>query len=111
MFGLSRSSDQFMNLLARARLRHGELAHLLLPVFEERWRQTNITRRRAQVKNEDHRFFLALLLNVPERPTVLRLVTTFYSEAAVARGPGKARKMREGLFIPCATPAEQASGP
>jgi len=74
MLGVSRSSDRFQALLDRARGRHGELADLLLPVFEEDWRQEEITQRRATVKNEDHRFFLALLLNVPERATVLRLV-------------------------------------
>jgi len=72
--GLSRSSDRFQSLLDRARAKHGELTDLLLPVFEEEWRQDEITRRRATVKHEDHRFFLALLLNVPERATVLRLI-------------------------------------
>lgn len=74
IFGLSRSCDRFHALLDRARGRHGELADLLLPVFEEKWRQTDIILRRAKIKGEDHRFFLALLLNVPERTTVLRLV-------------------------------------
>jgi hypothetical protein len=72
--GLSRSNDRFLALLDRARRKHGELADLLLPVFEEEWRQDEITQRRATVKREDHRFFLALLLNVPERATMLRLV-------------------------------------
>lgn len=72
--GLSRSSDRFQALLDRARCKHSELADLLLPVYEEEWRQDEITQRRATVKREDHRFFLALLLNVPDRATVLRLV-------------------------------------
>ena len=74
MLGVSRSSDRFQALLDRARGKHGELADLLLPVFEEEWRQEEITQRRATVKSEDHRFFLAMLLNVPERATVLRLI-------------------------------------
>ena len=74
IFGLSRSSERFLALLQRARAKHGELADLLLPVFEEEWRDTDIARRRAEIKGEDHRFFLALLLNVPEKTTVLRLV-------------------------------------
>jgi len=72
--GLSRSRDRFHALLARAHSKHGELADLLLPVFEEEWRQKDITHRRAEIKGEDHRFFLALLLNVPERTRVLELV-------------------------------------
>lgn len=74
IFGLSRSSDRFLALLERARARHGDLADLLLPVFEEEWRQREISRRRAEIKGEDHRFFLAMLLNVPDKITVLRLV-------------------------------------
>src|ERR1051325_5490178 len=72
--GVSRSQDRFLSLLERARRRHGELADLLLPVFEEGWRQSEITRRRTEIKSPDHRFFLALLLNVPERTSLLRLV-------------------------------------
>ena len=74
VMGVSRSRDRFDALLDRARRKHGELADLLLPVFEEGWRQAEITRRRTEIKREDHRFFLALLLNVPERTTLLRLV-------------------------------------
>ena len=78
--GLSRSYDRFQALLDRARARHGELAELLLPVFDEEWRQNDIARRRDQIKGEEHRFFLALLLNVPERTTILRLVKERFSD-------------------------------
>ena len=74
LIGVSRSQDRFQALLERARSRHGELADLLLPVFEEGWRQSEITQRRTEIKSLDHRFFLALLLNVPERLSLLRLV-------------------------------------
>ena len=76
--GLSRSAERFQALLERARGKHGELADLLLPVFEEEWRQEEIIQRRATIKSEDHRFFLALLLNVPDRETVIRLVQEKY---------------------------------
>jgi hypothetical protein len=79
ILGMSRSNDRFLALLDRARSRHGELADLLLPVFEEEWRQADISRRRAEIKGEDHRFFLALLLNLSERDTVLRLVQERFS--------------------------------
>jgi hypothetical protein len=74
MMGVSRSRERFEALLERARRRHGELAGLLLPVFEEGWRQSEITQRRTEIKSQDHRFFLALLLNVPDRTNLLRLV-------------------------------------
>jgi hypothetical protein len=74
MMGVSRSRERFEALLDRARGKHGELTDLLLPVFEEAWRQSEITQRRTEIKSQDHRFFLALLLNVPERKDLLRLV-------------------------------------
>src|SRR6185437_12359969 len=58
--------------------RHGGLVDLLEPVFEEDWRQSEIIRRRAEVKNEDHRFLMALLLNVPENTRLLELVKQRY---------------------------------
>ena len=74
LLGLARSRDRFDALLDRARAKHGAPAELLLPVFEEEWLQNDISRRRAEIKGEDHRFFLALLLNVPNRREVLRLI-------------------------------------
>jgi hypothetical protein len=75
LVGVSRSRERFQVLLDCAVERHGELAELLLPVFEEEWRQNEIAQRRTEIKSEDHRFFLALLLNVPDRQNVLRLVS------------------------------------
>ncbi len=51
------------------------------PVFEEEWRQSEIIRRRAEIKGEEHRFLLALLLNVPERTRMLELVKEKFPEA------------------------------
>jgi hypothetical protein len=79
--GVTRSRDRFEALLDRARGKHGELVDLLEPVFEEEWRQAEIIRRRAEVKNEDHRFLMALLLNVPERTRMLELVKERFSDA------------------------------
>jgi hypothetical protein len=78
--GVSRSRDRFQALLERARRKHSEVVDLLPPVFEETWREKEISRRRAMIKGEDHRFFMALLLNVPERTTVLRLVKEKFPE-------------------------------
>lgn len=75
LLGVSRSRERFQALLARAAARHGEVADLLIPTFEEQWRQKDIIRRRGEVKDEDHRFFLALLLNVPDRANILKLIT------------------------------------
>jgi hypothetical protein len=79
--GVTRSRDRFEALLDRARRKHGESVDLLEPVFEEEWRQAEIIRRRAEVKNEDHRFLMALILNVPERTRMLELVKERFSNA------------------------------
>ncbi|MBI4469762.1 MAG: hypothetical protein HY650_10635 [Acidobacteria bacterium] len=73
-FGLSTGKDTFASLLEVARVRHGELVDLILPVIEEAQRQRNIVQRRSQITNNEHRFFLALLLNVPDRHRILDLV-------------------------------------
>ena len=74
LFQVSKSADRFQAMLDRARRRHGALADLLPAVFEEKLRQADIVKRRGMIEGADHRFFLALLLNVPERMRVLDLV-------------------------------------
>ncbi|QAT84714.1 hypothetical protein EJ065_3147 [Corallococcus coralloides] len=58
--------------------RHGALAEQLLPVFQERIRQSMLVSRRAQVKTEEHRYFLALLLNIDDAESLLGLVRQRY---------------------------------
>ena len=79
-FGLSTGKDRFEALLEIARRRHGEVVDLILPVFEEVQRQNYIIQRRGQITSNEHRFFLALLLNVPDRVRVLNLVRERFPE-------------------------------
>ncbi|HZE63382.1 MAG TPA: hypothetical protein VE056_05850, partial [Pyrinomonadaceae bacterium] len=65
LFGLSTGNDRFSAILERARTVHGELIDLLVPVLEEQVRQHDIVMRRGSITSEEHRFFLALLLNIP----------------------------------------------
>jgi len=58
-----------------ARMRHGELADQLLASLLEDLRQRHITARRANVQEPHLRWILALLLNVPTRRDLLRLVS------------------------------------
>ena len=71
---LLQNSRRFHALIEKARERHGALVDLLVPVYQEQQRQLDIVKRRANVKNNDQRFFLALLLNVPQRKLLLDLV-------------------------------------
>lgn len=69
-----KNSRRFHALVEKARERHGPLVDLLVPVYQEQQRQREIANRRANVKNKDQRFFLALLLNGPPRKSLLDLV-------------------------------------
>lgn len=77
--GLAANHDGMAGLMDAARRRHGHLVDLVGPVIEERRRQTEIAQRRAAITGEDHRFFLALLLNVGERGRLLELVSARYA--------------------------------
>jgi len=81
LFGLSTGNDRFSAILERARTVHGELIDLLVPVLEEQVRQHDIIRRRGSITSEEHRFFLALLLNVPSREKILELVKSRFPES------------------------------
>ena len=79
-FGLSVGQERFQSYIETARRRHGKLVDLVLPVFEEIQRQHHIIRRRSQITRNEHRFFLALLLNVPNREKILDLVKDRFPE-------------------------------
>lgn len=79
-FGLSMGNKRFDSLLETARRRHGDLVDLILPVFQEVQRQQNLIQRRGQITSNEHRFFLALLLNVPDRVKLLDLVRQRFPE-------------------------------
>jgi len=81
LFGLSTGNDRFSAILERARTVHGELIDLLVPVLEEQVRQHDVVMRRRSITGEEHRFFLALLLNVPSREKILELVKSRFPES------------------------------
>lgn len=72
--GDSAEWDAFRELFRKAHERHGSLVNLLTPVLGEMQRQASIVELRRSVTEREHRFFLALLLNVPHRTRILDLV-------------------------------------
>lgn len=80
LFGLSTGKQRFKAILDKCRNTHGGLAEFVLPVLQEEERQLSIIRRRGTITSDDHRFFLALLLNVRSRPKVLELVKQRYPD-------------------------------
>jgi len=81
VFNPSASQERFQHLIEVARDKHGELVELFPAVFEERERQLEIVRRRQFITREEHRFLLALLLNVPDRSMILELVGARFPDA------------------------------
>jgi len=73
-FNLSSPKDRFDTLIEVTRERHGERANVFTSVFRFLDRQDEIVRRRSYVTNAEHRFFLALLLNVEGRERIFSLV-------------------------------------
>ena len=80
LFGLSTGKDRFKAILQRCKDVHGELTDLVLPVLEEQERQKSIVQRRSTITSDEHRFFLALLLNIASRDKVLELVRQRYPD-------------------------------
>lgn len=74
LFNLSRPAERFRGLLDVVRRRHGERAEVLPAVFAHRDMQDEIVRRRGYVTNPEHRFFLALLMNIEGRENIFELV-------------------------------------
>lgn len=64
------------------RKKHGTLARHVAPTLDEIVRRDGISALRSSITEIEHRFFLALLLNVPARADILRMIAQ--------RFPGKA---------------------
>jgi hypothetical protein len=56
--------------------KHGPMALPILPTLEEIIRRDGITALRASVEDVEHRFFLALLLNVDNREDILKIISS-----------------------------------
>lgn len=69
------------DLLEEARKRQGPLIDTFLQSFEERTREQNIIARRREIWDPEHRFFLALLLNLPNRQAIYQLINQKHPEA------------------------------
>ncbi len=80
LFGLTSGKERFNAILEKARSTHGDLVDKFVSVLEEQERQGNIIQRRGSITGEEHRFFLALLLNIAGREKILELVKQRFPE-------------------------------
>lgn len=81
LFKLESPVSRFDNFLAIARKRHGAAGDEFRPVFERFDMNDEIVSRRGYVTNAEHRFFMALLLNIDGRQPILDLVKKRFPDA------------------------------
>jgi hypothetical protein len=74
------TGERFARLVAEARKRHGSVIDLFEQAFREQRRQHEIVGIRGSLTSPEHRFLLALLLNVPDRDVVLELIAQRYPD-------------------------------
>lgn len=78
VFNISGPQDRFAELLQLVCDRHGTRGEELRGVFARMDRLDEILRRRSFVRNPEHRFFLALLLNVDGKENIFSLIKQRY---------------------------------
>lgn len=67
--------DEWEPVLATFQKRHGELAKGVRETLAESLRRDSISQMRYHIENPEHRFFLALLMNVQNRSDIHALIT------------------------------------
>ena len=77
---LALGGDEWESVLARFQKRHGELAKGVPYTLAECLRRETITQMRHHIDDPEHRFFLALLMNVQSRKDILALITERYPD-------------------------------
>lgn len=81
LFKLAGPKERFDSFLEIVRKRHGTAGETLTAVFAHMDRLDEIVSRRDFVTNPEHRFFMALLLNVDERDRIFALIKQKFPDA------------------------------
>ncbi len=74
LFGVGLDDGRFGRMLDAVGARHGTAVERLKEVFAEQERHDQLVSLRGSITDPEHRFFLALLLNVDDRDAILALV-------------------------------------
>lgn len=80
IFNIDGPKDRFAGFLEIASKRHGERAEVFSAVFQRMEIQNEIMRLRSVVTDPEHRFFIALLMNVEGRETIFSLIKQRFPE-------------------------------
>lgn len=81
MFNLGAGANRFDALLDVVRNRHGERAEIFPKVFAHQAKVDEIVKRRSYITEPEHRFFLALLMNVEGKERIFSLVRQRFPDA------------------------------
>lgn len=81
MFNLDKPKNRLEELFAVIKQRHGEFADVLIKTFEYRERMFEIINRRNYITDSEHRFFLALLMNIEGKELIFSLIKEKFPEA------------------------------
>ncbi len=81
LFNLSAAQNRFDAFIEIVRERHGERANVFPKVFAHLEKQDEIVRQRSYVTEPEHRFFLALLMNVEGRDRIFSLIKARFPAA------------------------------
>lgn len=81
MFGVASPQEKFQSFLEIVAQKHGAHVEVLREVYARRDRTEEIIRRRSFVTEPEHRFFLALLLNVEGRENIFSLIKQRFPDA------------------------------
>lgn len=74
MFNLSSPKDRFGEFLEVVEEKHGEKARIFPKVFAHQEKVDQIVKRRSYINDPEHRFFLALLMNIEGKERILSLI-------------------------------------
>jgi hypothetical protein len=78
IFNISAPKERFDGFLDVVRKCHGERGEVLASVFARMDRTDEIVRRRSFITNAEHRFFLALLMNLDGKENIFSLINQRY---------------------------------
>jgi hypothetical protein len=80
-FQVGAEENRFTKMFDIVKKRHGSLAESLIPVFAHQDKIGEIINRRSFITDANHRFFLALLLNVEGRDSIMALIKQRYPDS------------------------------
>lgn len=81
MFNLDAPKNRFESFMEIVREKHGERAGIFPKVFAHQDKVNEIIKRRGFISEPEHRFFLALLMNVESKEQILSLIKERFPDA------------------------------